>query len=329
MVSSYGMAQDAAPLAIYYEHPAWFERLFSALEQRGLVYIKIFVPEHVMDPSVPPLDAEAIAFNRMSASAHTRGHADTLAYMADLLTDLELRGIPVINGTRAYAFETSKAKQLALLASLRLAFPRSRVIHRADQVGGAARELRFPLVFKPNVGGRGTGIVRFDDLASLCDAAASGTLDFGMDSVALLQEYAPKRGDKITRVEILGGKFLYAIDVRTSAETFDLCPADVCAVPAAHGEDELNARVVTVTATKAEPPAEAIADVERICQAAGIEVGGVEYLVDDRDGRRLYYDVNALSNFVARPLETIGFDPWEPLVDWLETRVRERGLAHA
>ena len=34
-------------------------------------------------------------------------------------------------------------------------------------------------------------------------------------------------------------------------------------------------------------------------QAAGIDVGGIEYMIDDRDGQRLYYDINALSNFVA------------------------------
>ena len=34
-------------------------------------------------------------------------------------------------------------------------------------------------------------------------------------------------------------------------------------------------------------------------RGGGIEVGGVEYFVDDRDGRRYYYDINALSNFVA------------------------------
>ena len=55
--------------------------------------------------------------------------------------------------------------------------------------------------------------------------------------------------------------------------------------------------------------------------AAGIEVGGIEYLVDDCDGRRYYYDINALSNFVADAPRVIGFDPFPRLVDFLE---RER-----
>ena len=67
-----------------------------------------------------------------------------------------------------------------------------------------------------------------------------------------------------------------------------------------------------------EPPREVIADVERIMQQAGIEIGGVEYIIDDRDGRRLYYDINALSNFVADGQNVIGFDPFAKLADWLE-----------
>ncbi len=313
------MARDVSTIAILYEHPTWFEPLFEVLQRRNVPYRKVLASEHVLDPAAAPFEMPTVVFNRMSASASTRGHADTLWYAQDVLTDFELRGCTVINGTRAYGFEISKAKQLTLLASLGLCFPKSRIIHRADQVRQAVKGLRFPIVFKPNIGGRGSGIVRFDDVETLCAAAASGVLDFGMDSVALLQEYVPKRGNKITRVEIVGGRFLYAIDVRTSAETFDLCPADVCAVPAGSANAP-NGRAV-VTATKADPPADAIADVERICRAAGIDVGGVEFLVDDRDGQRLYYDINALSNFVANATETIGFDPWECLVDWLQSRV--------
>ena len=56
--------------------------------------------------------------------------------------------------------------------------------------------------------------------------------------------------------------------------------------------------------------------------AAGIEVGGVEYIVDDRDGQRYYYDINALSNFVADAPRVVGFDPFARLADFLEQEVR-------
>ena len=61
-----------------------------------------------------------------------------------------------------------------------------------------------------------------------------------------------------------------------------------------------------------------IGEVERIVAAGGLDVGGVEYLDSERDGRRYYYDVNALSNFVAEPTTVLGFDPTARLVDALE-----------
>ena len=41
-------------------------------------------------------------------------------------------------------------------------------------------------------------------------------------------------------------------------------------------------------------------------------------MIDDRDGTPRFYDINALSNFVAKPLEVLGWDPHERLVDYLE-----------
>jgi hypothetical protein len=56
--------------------------------------------------------------------------------------------------------------------------------------------------------------------------------------------------------------------------------------------------------------------------AAGIEVGGVEFIVDDRDGRRLYYDVNALSNYVADAPRVVGLDAYGRLADYLIAEAR-------
>ena len=58
--------------------------------------------------------------------------------------------------------------------------------------------------------------------------------------------------------------------------------------------------------------------------AAHIEVGGVEYLVNARDGQVYFFDINALSNFVADAPNVVGFDPVPRLVDYLLIRA---GLA--
>jgi hypothetical protein len=51
-------------------------------------------------------------------------------------------------------------------------------------------------------------------------------------------------------------------------------------------------------------------------------VGGIEYTIDDRDGQLYYYDINALSNFVADAVNVIGFNPHTRLVDYLEERAK-------
>lgn len=76
-----------------------------------------------------------------------------------------------------------------------------------------------------------------------------------------------------------------------------------------------------------QPPQQIIDAVEAIVQHAGIDVGGVEYMIDDRSGEVVYYDVNALSNFVADAVNVIGFNPHEKLVDFLEVRAHDSELS--
>jgi hypothetical protein len=72
-----------------------------------------------------------------------------------------------------------------------------------------------------------------------------------------------------------------------------------------------------------EPPQEIVETVERIVATAKIDVGGIEYLIDERTGEALFYDINALSNFVADAVNLIGFDPHERLVDFLEQEIEK------
>jgi len=127
---------------------------------------------------------------------------------------------------------------------------------------------------------------------------------------------------------VLGGKYLYAINVYSTGESFNLCSADIC--QSADGV-ELNRGACPADAPKNNlrvegftPPAEVIAEVELMMAAAQIDIGGVEYMIDDRDGKRYYYDINALSNFVADAPRVIGFDPFARLVDYLEAEVAAR-----
>jgi len=312
------------PIAIYYEQPHWFKPLFAELDRRAIPYEKLDATTHSYAIEDHPEQQYALVVNRMSPSAWNREHGDTIFYTLGYLDHLEARGVRVINGSQAFRSELSKASQLSMLDSLGIAYPKARVIHRPNQAASAALSLRFPVVVKPNIGGSGAGVKRFDSLEQLTAAADAGELLFGLDSTALVQEFIPARGGYIVRCEVLGGKFLYAIKVHTTGESFDLCPADICRTTS--GID-LNRAACALDAPKSgirvegyEPPASVIYDVERIMAAAGVELGGVEYMIDDRDGDAglpLYYDINALSNFVADGPNVVGFDPFIRLVDWL------------
>jgi hypothetical protein len=321
------MPPSSLPIAIYYEQPNWFKPLFAELDRRGASYVKLHAPEHTFAPEDHPEQEYALVLNRMSPSAWNRDHGDQIFYTLGFLDHLEHRRVRLINGLKAFRTELSKAAQLSLLEDLGLPYPKARVIHRASQAASVTDGLRWPVVVKPNIGGSGAGVKRFDHPTQLAAAAAQPAdtpegLVLGMDSTALVQEFIPARDAHIVRVEVLNGRYLYAIKVHITGETFDLCPADICRTTS--GVD-LNRAACAIDAPKTglrvegyEPPREVIADVERIMQNAGIEIGGVEYITDDRDGRRLYYDINALSNFVADGVNVIGFDPFAKLADWLE-----------
>ncbi len=311
------------PFAIYHEHPDWFRPLFAELERRGIPFIRLDPRAHLYDPgekSVP----FSLLFNRMSPSAYLRGGVQGMFFTLGYMAHLERLGVPVVNGSKGFAIELSKARQLTLLESLSLGYPRARVINHVSRAVEASEGLRFPVVVKANIGGSGAGIVKFENRAVLAAAAEAGQLDLGVDHTALVQEFVPARASHITRIETLGGKYLYAIKVFTTGESFNLCPADICqradGVELVRSACPVNAPKTGMKVEGYTPPPEVIAACEAIMQTAGIDVGGIEYMIDDHDGKIVYYDINALSNFVADAVNVVGFDPFARLVDYLQLR---------
>ena len=61
----------------------------------------------------------------------------------------------------------------------------------------------------------------------------------------------------------------------------------------------------------------------RIAKAARLDVCGIEYLIDERDGQPYVYDINALSNFVTDAQRIVGFDPFERFAEYIGRRVND------
>jgi glutathione synthase/RimK-type ligase-like ATP-grasp enzyme len=308
---------SSAQLAVLYEHPQWFQPLFAALDRRGMSYAPIQLGDHSFDPASRELPAPLI-LSRVAQSSFLRESEHPIFYAEALLDHWAGLGARVINGADVLAIDSSKARQLSLITSLGFAIPETRVVHRVRDLVAATQGMAFPLLVKANVGGSGAGIVRYLSLDELRSSIADRMVPQSVDQVLLVQDYVPPRKGSIIRLETLGGRFLYAIEIESRGDSFDLCPADACV--AQPGRAAIRMTAVT-------PPPELIEAAERIARATGLDLGGVEVVIDDRDGVPRFYDINAMSNFVADPLNVLGWDPHDRLIDYLETLISEKVAA--
>lgn len=277
-----------AKVFVLHENIEWLEPLRAAFDARGLAFTEWHLAGGSVDLAAPPPDG--VFYNRMSASSHTRGHRFAPELTGSVLAWLEAHGRRVVNGSRALDLELSKAKQYAALNAAGIPTPRTIVAVGEDAARAAIRDLGGPLILKPNRGGKGLGVQLFEEPAAAEEFIAAGGLDAGPDGTLLVQRYIRPAAPEILRNEFVGGRHLYTVRVDTSAG-FELCPADVCALP----QNEM---------AVVRPPFEILAGyrhplherMERFLAANGIEVAGVEMIVDGQ-GQAWVYDINTNTNY--------------------------------
>ena len=280
-------------------------------------YLPIKLSGHSFDPASDEVPAPLV-LSRVAQSSFLRESEHPIFYAEALLDHWARLGTRVLNGAEVLAIDSSKARQLSLIRSLGYGVPETRVVHRVGDLVGATEGMAFPVLVKANIGGSGAGIVRYSSPEELKASIADRMVPQSVDQVILVQDYVPPRGGTITRIETLGGCFLYAIEVESSGDSFDLCPADACVA-------QPGRKAIRMTAVA--PPPHIIEAAERIAQATGLDLGGVEVVIDNRDGTPRFYDINAMSNYVADPLNVLGWDPHDRLIDYLETLIAERQAA--
>ncbi|MBI2215753.1 MAG: hypothetical protein HYU51_00500 [Candidatus Rokubacteria bacterium] len=203
---------------------------------------------------------------------------------------------------------------------------------RAARIAAAAQRLRFPVVVKPNVGGSGAGIVRFESRADL--EARLATLDLGPDHTVLVQEYVEPRDGAIVRVEVLDGRALYAIRIVRSTGRFNLCPADICQTPpptTASACPVDAAPAVRLHGGTIEAPQAPLLGAPRGVRGRTRQSRGAPRSPDpalsvarvDAPAEAVEAAIRlarATSNFVANAPEVLGFDPFVPFVDFIVQR---------
>lgn len=291
---------------ILYENPAWLPPLTDALDAEGLPYrlVEVWQGALHLDTRPPP----GIWLNRMSPSSHTRGHRESVALTREILHWLESYESRVINGTRAFRLEISKVQQDLALRRHGIRTPRTVAGVGRDALIALAKTFDGPFITKHNQGGKGLGIELFDSIDAFAAHLESPAFDPGPDGVVVLQQYIAPAGGHITRVEIVGGRFLYAMHSAT-AEGFELCPADACQVPAPAPIGE----ACPVDGGGKFRPAAITADDELVkryldlCLDERIEVAGIEF-VEDTAGNRYTYDINGTTNYNSAVGREVGVE---------------------
>lgn len=278
---------------ILHENDDWLPPLRAAFEAAGLAYEEWHLAEGRFDLGQTP--PQGVFYNRMSASAHTRGHDYAPELTASVLAWLEAHGRRVINGGRALDLEISKVRQYAAMAGIGIEFPATRFASGPAAILAAAREMGAPLILKPNRGGKGLGVQLFNDLATLEAYLESPLFDEGRDGIVLLQQYVQSADSSIIRNEFVGGKFRYAVRVDTS-QGFELCPADACRIDDAFCPVGEAAEVRPMFEILDGFNHENHAKYERFLAANGIDIAGIEMIVD-ADGKAWTYDVNTNTNY--------------------------------
>ena len=288
---------------VIHENRVWVEPLRAAFDELGTPFEEWFLDRGVLDLRLPP--PEGVFYNRMSASSHTRDHRYAAEYTGAVLAWLERHGRPVVNDGRALRLEISKVAQYEALAGFGIPTPDTLAVVGRENIVGAAERLGFPLILKHNRGGKGLGVRLFLSSAALAEHLASSEFEEPVDGITLVQRYIQAPEPFITRLEFVGGRFLYAVRVDTS-QGFELCPADACQVDAGALAEACPAvapsekfRVVDRFKSPLVPA------LEQFLGANGVGIAGIE-IITDGEGRTFVYDVNTNTNYNPEAEERAG-----------------------
>jgi hypothetical protein len=293
--------RSAVKLYVLHENPDWYAPLAAAFDRAGLSHEQWLLGEATLDLDTAP--PPGVFWSRMSASSHTRGHPYAKDQTRGVLAWLESHGRRVVNGRRVLDLEMSKVEQLAALRAAGFDVPRTVAVAGVTELAAAARRLPVPFISKHNQGGKGLGVRSFATHAEYDAYLAGPDYEPPVDGVTLLQEYLVAARPEITRVEIVGGRFVYAITADTGRGGFQLCPADACAVPVAGRAAEVPAdasaepepSLFALRAGFEHPVVDSYLD---FAARHGIEIAGFEF-IETADGRLVTYDINTTTNYNA------------------------------
>lgn len=310
-------------IAFLYEHPNWSNQLIQCFKENGIELKLLNIDELAFDTGQLDVDFDLL-INRVNIMPYEQHDSAVVFHTLHFLNWLELTNVQVVNGARAHYTGSSKAVQNGIFAKLGLYFPQAIAIYKVADALTAAEKIGYPLIVKPNIGGSGRGVVKYNNSDELQRDINNHVLKLGVDRSGLVQEHIESDG-YIYRVEILGDQLFYAIKQKIIADQFNYCAADGCHVPEVHPEQECEFDFCTTDPTAHielfVPTDDTVAQVVSIIHEAKADVGGVEFLLSQKTDYPCFYDFNPYSNFVSHGERLLGFSPEQRYVDFIKAKI--------
>lgn len=279
---------------VIHENDDWTIHLTKRLEELNLPYETWHLDEGIVNLNEAP--PEGVFYNRMSASSHTRNHRFAPELTGAVIDWLEFYGKRVLNGSNALRLELSKVKQYTQLEKFGVKVPKTVAAVGKEQIMEAAKSLNTtPFITKHNRAGKGLGVQLFYSLEALQEHLDSPSFEESVDGITLIQQYVKSPDQSITRVEFVGGEYIYSVRVDTS-EGFELCPADACQIGdlfcpvGEEPKDQMKFKIID------NPRIDLIEKYQKFLKGNGIDVAGIEFIVDE-EGTVYTYDVNTNTNY--------------------------------
>lgn len=200
---------------------------------------------------------DGLVFNRISSSAG--GDLATFQRAPAVLQGLD----QVVNGLRCHLIGVSKWAQAELFREIDVKTPETQLV-----ASGELLSPREDCLVKPNVGGFGKGI-------SLLNTPKRAPAS--LDGRAVVQARITPIDGCVHRLEMVAGQPLYRAVTPILDSTFDYCLGQSSIAGLYH-----------------DFPYEA--ECRRVAEAAGLEIGSVEYLIDQQ-GEACFIDINPVSTY--------------------------------
>ena len=290
-------------IGVLYESEEWSDYYLAAKIAEYGIPVRLINME--LEGSISQAMECTLLVSRVFASAQFRGHDAALARYEEVASRAVEAGIAMINPPKAHAVEISKSLACKVLSAAGLLTPKVYACSSAADAlsgieGSVSDAWEFPLIIKPECGGRTTATAIIHNL----DEARSFLASLPPQLKMVVQSYARPRYSYLTRIEVVGGTC--ALAVKRSI--------------AANG---LSAYHLGSTYEVYEtPPADVVQATERAAAVLGFEVGSFD-VVETLEGPCII-DANSVSNTSPDCTELFGMDLLAAHAEFIAAYYKER-----